>query len=102
MRGWVLGTSTSLSDATVGARLDAGSPLHRIPAAPAAAVLAADGSLAYLGPYSLGPACGAGEGPVEAVLDELLRGGDGHWPNALGAGCLCPWRPGRRAAGVLT
>lgn len=63
-----------------------------IPASPAAAVFDADGRLAYLGPYSEGAACLAGNGDfVEQVLDKLLAGQRPRQINTAAFGCFCDW-----------
>jgi hypothetical protein len=57
---------------------------------PAAAVLTAEGQLAYFGPYSEGAFCGAQGGAfVEKALDAVLDGGNPHELNTLAFGCFC-------------
>lgn len=63
-----------------------------IASAPAAMVFAADGELAYFGPYSQGAVCSAGSGRfVERILDEVLTGQNPGYINTLAYGCFCRW-----------
>jgi hypothetical protein len=69
--------------------------LANIPASPAAMVVDGHGRLAYLGPYGLGAACGAGsERFVERAM-ELALAGTPPGPASLSAvGCYCRWPAG--------
>jgi len=62
------------------------------PSSPATAIFAADGELAYFGPYSVGAVCTTGSGAfVETVLNRLLRGDNPRQVNTLAFGCFCNW-----------
>lgn len=57
---------------------------------PAAAVLDSKGTLAYFGPYSSSPDCGAdNNGPVELAINSLLAGERFTNIQAKGFGCYC-------------
>lgn len=65
-----------------------------VPASPAAAVFDGSGRLAYLGPYSEGAACLAGNGDfVEQTLSRLRAGDTPTQLNMTAFGCFCRWTP---------
>lgn len=72
-------------------------------ATPAAAVVNAQGQLAYFGPYSDSAFCGSrsssntGASFVETALDQILEGRNPEKINTLAFGCFCEWKPGASA-----
>tara|TARA_Y100000766_G_scaffold251613_1_gene235400 strand:+ start:128 stop:481 length:354 start_codon:yes stop_codon:yes gene_type:complete len=59
------------------------------PGAPSIAIWAADGSLAYVGPYSDGAHCSADSSFVEPVLQALLDGRRVNITQQDSVSCLC-------------
>lgn len=59
-------------------------------ATPAAALMDANGRLAYLGAYSDSLLCSVGDGQVEPLLDQLLAGQQPDLLHTTGVGCFCP------------
>jgi hypothetical protein len=66
-----------------------------IESTPAALVFDAHGKLVYFGPYSEGAACGATNGLVERVLDQVLSGRSPTPGLVISAGCFCSGKPAR-------
>lgn len=62
-----------------------------IPASPAVAIWAADGQLAYFGPYSSGKFCGQGNDFVAATIERLRLNDNPEWVNHDALGCFCRW-----------
>ena len=58
-------------------------------ATPAVAVIEADGSVAYFGPYSAGAVCGEGEDLLKTVVKQLQENQNFAWFNLLSYGCFC-------------
>jgi hypothetical protein len=67
------------------------------PGAPAIAIWAADGSLAYVGPYSDGAHCSADSSFVEPVVQALLAGRNVNITRQDTVACLCDLPPKERA-----
>jgi hypothetical protein len=67
--------------------------MDRIPASPAIAIWAADGKLAYAGPYSQGLVCSSANSFVEPILNRLVAGEHVEPFAAVAVGCYCPWSP---------
>ncbi|MBB5417425.1 hypothetical protein OKW33_003562 [Paraburkholderia atlantica] len=65
--------------------------MDRIPASPAIAIWAADGKLAYAGPYSEGLVCSSANSFVEPILNRLLAGEHIEPFATVAVGCYCPW-----------
>jgi hypothetical protein len=65
--------------------------MERIPASPSMAIWAADGKLAYAGPYSQGLVCSSANSFVEPILDRLVAGEHVEPMPMLAVGCYCPW-----------
>ncbi len=64
---------------------------ERLPASPAVAIWDQRGELAYVGPYSSGFTCTAGNSFIEPLLDALLAGRKVLADNNLASGCFCDW-----------
>ncbi|SDT18387.1 DUF6436 domain-containing protein [Pseudomonas oryzae] len=64
---------------------------EQLPASPAVAIWAADGTLAYVGPYSEGATCTSANSFIEPVLEALLAGRPVHSTGSLALGCYCSW-----------
>lgn len=71
--------------------------MDRIPASPAIAIWAADGKLAYAGPYSQGLVCSSANSFVEPILNRLVAGEQVEPFATVAVGCYCPWSPGARS-----
>ncbi|MGF6447669.1 hypothetical protein QF001_004541 [Paraburkholderia youngii] len=69
--------------------------MERIPASPAIAIWAADGKLAYAGPYSAGLVCSSNNSFVEPILDKLVAGAHVEPAPMVAVGCYCPWNAAR-------
>ncbi|WP_059415259.1 DUF6436 domain-containing protein [Cupriavidus basilensis] len=65
--------------------------MERLPASPSMAIWAADGRLAYAGPYSQGLVCSSANSFVEPILDKLVAGQRVEPFSMLAVGCYCPW-----------
>ncbi|WP_454726703.1 MULTISPECIES: DUF6436 domain-containing protein [Cupriavidus] len=65
--------------------------MERLPASPSMAIWAADGKLAYAGPYSAGLVCSSTNSFVEPILDRLVAGQRVTPQPMLAVGCYCPW-----------
>ncbi|MBP0595039.1 thiol-disulfide isomerase [Paraburkholderia sp. LEh10] len=65
--------------------------IERIPASPAIAIWAADGKLAYAGPYSEGFVCSSANSFVEPILGMLVAGEHVRPVPLVAVGCYCPW-----------
>jgi hypothetical protein len=74
--------------------------MERIAASPTIAIWAADGKLAYVGPYSGGLVCSSSNSFVESILDRLVAGEQVEPLPIVAVGCYCPWNtgPGVRAS----
>ena len=68
--------------------------MERIPASPAIAIWAADGKLAYAGPYSEGLVCSSSNSFVEPILNRLVAGEHVEPAPMVAVGCYCPWNTG--------
>jgi Domain of unknown function (DUF6436) len=68
--------------------------MERIPASPAIAIWAADGKLAYAGPYSQGLVCSSANSFVEPILNRLVAGEHVEPFAMVAVGCYCPWSTG--------
>ena len=68
------------------------------PGAPSIAIWAADGSLAYVGPYSDGAHCSADSSFVEPVLQALLDGRSVNITQQDSVSCLCDLPAGQGSA----
>jgi Domain of unknown function (DUF6436) len=66
-----------------------------IESTPAALVFDARGKMVFFGPYSEGAACGATNGLVERVLDQVLSGRSPTPGLVISAGCFCSGKPAR-------
>lgn len=60
-----------------------------VPATPAVAIWAANGELAYFGPYSSGAVCGTGRDFVSTALQKVLKNENPQWINHDVFGCYC-------------
>ncbi|MEX3985358.1 DUF6436 domain-containing protein [Paraburkholderia sp. EG287A] len=69
--------------------------MERIPASPAIAIWAADGKLAYAGPYSAGLVCSSSNSFVEPILNRLVAGAHVEPAPMVADGCYCPWNTAR-------
>jgi hypothetical protein len=65
--------------------------MERIPASPSVAIWAADGKLAYAGPYSQGLVCSSENSFVEPILNRLVAGEHVEPFPMVAVGCYCPW-----------
>ncbi|MEX3968334.1 DUF6436 domain-containing protein [Paraburkholderia sp. EG286B] len=65
--------------------------MEHIGASPAIAIWAADGKLAYVGPYSNGLVCSSANSFVEPILDKLVAGEHVEPSPIVAVGCYCPW-----------
>lgn len=65
---------------------------EQLPASPAVAIWAQDGTLAYVGPYSEGATCTSANSFIEPVLEALLAGRPVHSTGSLALGCYCSWQ----------
>jgi hypothetical protein len=62
-----------------------------LPASPAVAIWDKTGQLAYVGPYSEGMICTAGNSFIEPILEALTSGRKVQATNTLSVGCYCDW-----------
>jgi len=65
--------------------------MEHLPATPSIAIWAADGKLAYAGPYSAGLVCSSTNSFVEPVLNKLITGKKVEPMGMMAVGCYCPW-----------
>ncbi|RDK06924.1 thiol-disulfide isomerase [Cupriavidus lacunae] len=65
--------------------------MQRLPATPSMAIWAANGKLAYAGPYSAGLVCSSTNSFVEPILDKLIAGQEVKPMGMMAVGCYCPW-----------
>ncbi|RRW47985.1 thiol-disulfide isomerase [Pseudomonas luteola] len=63
-----------------------------LPASPAVAIWDNAGKLAYVGPYSEGMICTAGNSFIEPILEALVSGRSVRSTNTLSVGCYCNWQ----------
>ncbi|SDD96092.1 hypothetical protein SAMN05216345_12415 [Cupriavidus sp. YR651] len=73
--------------------------MERLPASPSMAIWAANGKLAYAGPYSEGLVCSSANSFVEPVLDKLIAGQQVEPMAMMAIGCYCLWNTGPGTGG---